>query len=168
MKAKLIIYRAFIESDLEVPKHLARPVHDLYFNPQHEEFQPRTLWSLSNAFTSAFKELEPIPQFRATAKLAGFLEHSMKLARFPLGRIVATPGALGALEQAGESPGTLLKRHVTGDWGDLTTTTTGKTSDPFEHGCRLLSAYTLSTGTKLWIITEADRSATTLLLPSEY
>ena len=72
--AKLVIYRAFIESDLEVPKHLARPVHDLYFNPQHDEFQPRTLWSLSNAFTSAFKELEPIPQFRATTKLAGFLE----------------------------------------------------------------------------------------------
>src|SRR5205085_3006984 len=72
--AKLIIYRAFIESDLDVPKHLARPVHDLYFQPQHEEFQPRTLWSLSNAFTSAFKELEPIPQFRSTAKLAGFLE----------------------------------------------------------------------------------------------
>ena len=76
MAAKLIIYRAFIESDLEVPKHLARPVHDLYFNPQHEEFQPRMMWSLSNAFTSAFKELEPIPQFKATAKLAGFLEHS--------------------------------------------------------------------------------------------
>ncbi|PWU12013.1 MAG: hypothetical protein C5B51_01670 [Terriglobia bacterium] len=71
--AKLIIYRAFIESDLEVPKHLARPVHDYYFNPLHEEFQSRTLWSLSNAFTSAFKELEPIPQYRATAKLAGFL-----------------------------------------------------------------------------------------------
>jgi hypothetical protein len=74
--AKLIIYRAFVESDLEVPKHLARPVHDLYFHPQHEEFQSRTLWSLSNAFTSAFKQLEPIPQFRATAKLAGFLERS--------------------------------------------------------------------------------------------
>jgi hypothetical protein len=72
--AKLVIYRAFVESELEVPKHLARPVHDLYFAPRHEEFQPRTLWSLSNAFTSAFKELEPIPQFRATAKLAGFLE----------------------------------------------------------------------------------------------
>src|SRR5579871_4487509 len=72
--AKLIIYRAFIESELEVPKHLARPVHELYFNPKYEEFQARTLWSLSNAFTSAFKELDPIPQFRATAKLAGFLE----------------------------------------------------------------------------------------------
>ena len=74
--AKLVIYRAFIESDLEVPKALARPVHDLYFSPQHEEFQPRTLWSLSNAFTSAFKQLDPIPQFKATAKLAGFLERS--------------------------------------------------------------------------------------------
>jgi hypothetical protein len=74
VQAKLIIYRAFIESDLEVPKALARPVHELYFNPQHEEFQSRTLWTLSNAFTSAFKQLDPIQQFKATAKLAGFLE----------------------------------------------------------------------------------------------
>jgi hypothetical protein len=73
-EAKLTIYRAFIEGDLDVPRHLARRVHDLYFNPQHEEFQPRTMWSLSNAFTSAFKELEPIPQYKATAKLAGFLQ----------------------------------------------------------------------------------------------
>jgi hypothetical protein len=74
VSAKLLIYRAFIESELEIPKHLARPVHDLYFNPQVEEFQSRTVWSLSNAFTSAFKTLDPIPQYKATAKLAGFLE----------------------------------------------------------------------------------------------
>jgi hypothetical protein len=49
-------------------------VHDLHFEPKHEEFQPRTIWSLSNAFTSAFKELDPIPQFKATAKLGEFLE----------------------------------------------------------------------------------------------
>jgi len=72
--AKLVIYRAFVEGELDVPKHLARRVHDLYFNPQIEEFAPRTTWSLSNAFTSAFKELDPIPQFKATAKLASFLE----------------------------------------------------------------------------------------------
>jgi hypothetical protein len=71
--ARLFIYRAFIEGELEVPRHLDRRVHDLYFNPTHEEFQSRTMWSLSNAFTSAFKELDPIPQYRATAKLAGFL-----------------------------------------------------------------------------------------------
>lgn len=72
--AKLIVYRAFVEGQLEVPKHLARVVHSQYFDPQHEEFTPRTMWSLSNAFTSAFKELDPIPQFKATAKLGPFLE----------------------------------------------------------------------------------------------
>jgi hypothetical protein len=71
--AKMIIYRAFVEAELEVPRHLDRKVHELYFNPTHEEFQPRTVWSLSNAFTSAFKELDPIPQYKATGKLAGFL-----------------------------------------------------------------------------------------------
>lgn len=77
VSAKLLIYRAFIESELEIPKHLARPVHDIYFNPTVEEFAPRTMWSLSNAFTSAFKTLDPIPQYRATAKLAGFLHGEM-------------------------------------------------------------------------------------------
>src|SRR5207245_7600587 len=64
VSARLIIYRAFIEAELEAPRHLDRRVHDLYFNPQYEEFGPRTIWSLSNAFTSAFKDLEPIPQYR--------------------------------------------------------------------------------------------------------
>ena len=72
--AKLVIYRAFVEGELDVPKHLARRIHDLYFNPTVDEFVPRTTWSLSNAFTGAFKELDPIPQFKATAKLASFLE----------------------------------------------------------------------------------------------
>jgi len=72
--AKLVIYRAFIEADLDIPHHLDRKVHDHYFNPRHPEFQPRTMWSLSNAFTSAFKELEPVPQFRATAKFSEFLK----------------------------------------------------------------------------------------------
>ena len=69
VSAKVIIYEAFVEGNLEAPKHLARMVHDLYFEPQYEDFRPRTIWSLSNAFTSGFKELGPIPQFRATAKL---------------------------------------------------------------------------------------------------
>jgi hypothetical protein len=72
--ARMLIYRAFIEGELDVPRHLDRRVHDLYFNPQHEEFSPRTMWSLSNAFTASFKELDPIPQYKATGKLAGFLQ----------------------------------------------------------------------------------------------
>lgn len=71
--AKLIIYRAFIEERLEVPKHLADDVHRHYFQPEVEEFRPRTMWSLSNAFTSSFKQLDPIPRFKATARLAPFL-----------------------------------------------------------------------------------------------
>jgi hypothetical protein len=70
----MIIYEAFIQSELEVPKHLARRVHDNYFEPQYDEFRSRTMWSLSNAFTSAFKELDPVPQFRVTAKLGEYLE----------------------------------------------------------------------------------------------
>ena len=71
--AKLVIYRAFVEAELEIPHHLDRIVHDHYFNPRFPDFQPRTMWSLSNAFTSAFKELDPIPQYKATARLAEFL-----------------------------------------------------------------------------------------------
>jgi hypothetical protein len=71
---KVVIYEAFVEGKLEAPKHLARTVHDLYFEPKYEEFKSRTIWSLSNAFSSAFKELDPIPQFKATAKLGEFLE----------------------------------------------------------------------------------------------
>jgi hypothetical protein len=63
-----------VEVNLEAPKHLARTVHDLYFEPKYEEFKSRTIWSLSNAFASAFRELEPILQFKATAKLGEFPE----------------------------------------------------------------------------------------------
>ncbi len=73
-RAKSIIYAAFIEDGLPAPKHLAKVVHHNYFEPEHDEFQPRTMWSLQNAFTSAFKELGPIPQMKVTAKLAQFLE----------------------------------------------------------------------------------------------
>jgi hypothetical protein len=62
--AKVVIYEAFVEGRLEAPKHLVRTVHDVYFEPRYDEFRPRTIWSLSNGFTSAFKELEPIPRFR--------------------------------------------------------------------------------------------------------
>src|ERR1051326_6922871 len=73
--AKLIIYRAFIEGGLEVPKHLADDVHRHYFDPQYDEFRPRTMWSFSNAFTSAFKELDPIPRIRATAQTITWIKY---------------------------------------------------------------------------------------------
>ena len=71
-EAKAVIYRAFIEDELDAPKHLARIVHREYFEPSFPDFAPRTRYSLNNAFTSAFKHLEPIPQFKATASLGEF------------------------------------------------------------------------------------------------
>jgi hypothetical protein len=73
MEAKNIIYTAFIEGELEAPKSLINVVHSLYFDPIYPDFVPRTFWSLSNAFTSAFKDLNPTSQFQATAKLGDFL-----------------------------------------------------------------------------------------------
>lgn len=74
--ARLRIYEAFIEGRLEAPKHLARAVHDHWFEPPHEEFRPRTAWSLQNGFTHAFKALDPIPMYRSTASLATFFREA--------------------------------------------------------------------------------------------
>jgi hypothetical protein len=71
--AKLIIYRAFVDGELNAPSSLVAAVHRNYFRPFYAEFSTRTMWSLLNAFTSAFKELDPIPHFKATAKLGEFL-----------------------------------------------------------------------------------------------
>ena len=88
--------------------------------------------------------------------------------KFQLGSLVATPGALQALEQAGQSPMEFLQRHAAGDWGEVDAHAKTENEYSLQHGFRLLSAYRLADGTKIWIITEADRSATTLLLPEEY
>jgi hypothetical protein len=87
---------------------------------------------------------------------------------FPLGRVLATPGALREFEEAGTSPASLLARHAAGDWGDLSPEDRAENELSLREGFRLLSAYTLSTGVRIWIITECDRSATTFLLPAEY
>ena len=87
---------------------------------------------------------------------------------FPLGQIVATPGALDALQQAGQAPIDFLMRHVRGDWGDVCAEDAEANQQSLKDGSRLLSAYKTSKGVKLWIITEADRSSTCILLPEEY
>jgi hypothetical protein len=88
--------------------------------------------------------------------------------RFPLGRVVATPGALSALEKAEQLPAAFLDRHVNGDWGEVPDADKQENELAVEQELRILSAYTTSAGEKIWILTEADRSATTILLPEEY
>jgi len=87
---------------------------------------------------------------------------------FDLGQIVATPGALDAMAKTGDDPAVFLGRHVTGDWGDLDAADKAENDYSLPRHLRLFSAYKLSDGLKVWVITEADRSATTLLLPEEY
>lgn len=92
----------------------------------------------------------------------------MMKATFPFGQLVATPGALRALESAGQSPADFLERHLNCDWGELSEKDVRENEFSLEHGFRLLSSYRLRDGQVLWVITEADRSATTLLLTKEY
>ena len=92
---------------------------------------------------------------------------------FPLGTVVATPGALEAIQQAEQSPAEFLDRHVCGDWGDLSEDDREANDVSLRDGSRILSAYHTACGAKIWIITEAadddgQRAATTILLPDEY
>ena len=88
--------------------------------------------------------------------------------RFPLGQVVATPGAIDALNAAGLHASTFLDRHITGDWSELPKEDRQSNEDALKYGSRIFSSYKLPDGSKLWIITEAGRSVTTLLLPNEY
>ena len=86
----------------------------------------------------------------------------------PLGRVMATLGALEALEASGETFLGYLARHTGRDYGEIPPEDWEENEFSIMNELRVLSAYTLQNGTKIWIITEADRSATTILLPEEY
>ena len=86
---------------------------------------------------------------------------------FPLGLVVGTQGAVRALEEAGQEPQEFLDRHVRGDWGEVSEGDKRENEYALQFGFRILSAYTTRAGDRLWMLTEADRSATTLLLPEE-
>ena len=87
---------------------------------------------------------------------------------FNPGQTVMTPGAIDAIAEAEQHPVDFISRHLRGDWGELCEEDKQVNQEALEHDLRLLSAYRTTAGSKLWIITEADRSATTILLPEEY
>jgi hypothetical protein len=99
---------------------------------------------------------------------------AVKTPLFKMGQVVATPGALEALEQTHQTPWEFLSLHVAGNWGVVDAEDAEANNQALKDGSRLLSAYILKDGTtKIWVITEAEddngnRAATTLLLPSEY
>ena len=96
------------------------------------------------------------------------MSHYAKGPRFPMGRPVITPGAQAILDKAGISGVVLLARHIHGDWGDLPVEDPTANELALLTGQRLLSSYDLPGNGKVWIITEADRSVTTILLPEDY
>jgi hypothetical protein len=96
------------------------------------------------------------------------MQQLSKQPAFDLGQIVATPGALAVLRKAGQQPGEFLTRHVNREWGDLSDVDRKENDYSLEHGFRLLSSYRTNVGDRLWIITESDRTVTTILLPEEY
>jgi hypothetical protein len=89
------------------------------------------------------------------------------MGRLPLGRVLATPGALQLIQDAAEDPFGFLSRHASGDWGDVPPEDARENERSLKHGWRVLSSYPVGQG-KVWVITEADRSVTTILLPEEY
>lgn len=89
-------------------------------------------------------------------------------ARFPLGRLFLTPGAIEALEESGQQPSEFLRRHQSGDWGDLGREDKRENEFSVSRALRILSKYHTTEGAALYVITEADRLVTTILLPSEY
>jgi len=92
----------------------------------------------------------------------------LRIPQFRSGRLIATPGAIQALATAGLSGRSYLSRHLAADWGEVNAEDKAANDWSLMHGERLLSAYTLPTGVRIWIITERDRSTTTILLPDEY
>lgn len=93
--------------------------------------------------------------------------------KFPTGRIIATPGALNLLEgtyahHSAEAASNLLRRHAAGDWGDLCEEDKSENERALRTDQRVLSAYKLPVGAEIWIVTEWNRTVTTLLLPEEY
>jgi hypothetical protein len=93
--------------------------------------------------------------------------------KFGLGQTVATPGAMDAIREAGQCPLRFLARHASGDWGDVCPEDKKMNDESLLDGSRVLSAFTLKNGTRIWVISEAvsddgQRAATTILLPCEY
>jgi hypothetical protein len=88
--------------------------------------------------------------------------------KFQLGQVVATPAALEVLRESGQDGSEFIDRHVRGDYGHMPLEDVAANEEAIRDDARVMSAYTTLSGTKIWVITEADRSVTTLLLPEDY
>jgi len=125
-----------------------------------------------SAYDQAWRrhQREPTPDTLAVLEAGReiLVRELFKPGRFALGQLVGTPGAFAALAVAGHIPPEFLLRHKHGDWGELPEEDAWENERALRAGGRLFSAYHTRNGARLWVITEWDRSATTLLKPDEY
>lgn len=140
-------------------------------HPERERSQPDYRAFLA-AYERAWQQYQDEPAAHILALLVTgeqiLYRELTKPGKFDLGQQLATPGALDALTTAGHIPPEFLLRHKHGDWGELEEEDKQANEAALVHGSRLLSAYHTRLDGKLWVITEWDRSVTTLLLPAEY
>jgi hypothetical protein len=116
-----------------------------------------------------FPHQEREPQMISTVKETATTTTATATKRlFPLGQMYATPGAIEALSEAGQGAAEFINRHQRGDWSEMCEEDRRENEFSIDKRLRIFSAYHTSKGDKLWVITEADRSVTTILLPSEY
>ena len=147
---------------MPTPEYEPRP-------PSYPDLRYRDLLA---AYERARDSWEADPRPRSFAVLQTGMEilyrELGKPGKFALGQVVMTPGAMGALFAAQQVPPEFLLRHQHGDWGDLCAEDQRENERALRVGSRLLSSYRTHADSKLWVITEWDRSVTTLLLPEEY
>jgi hypothetical protein len=117
---------------------------------------------------SCAAQAAPLRSKAQIQKQENIMQEIGKKPLFDLGQLVATPGALAALEKAGQNAMEFLSRHVTGDWGEIPEEDKKENQFSLEKGFRLMSSYRTTAGGRIWVITEGTRSHTTLLLPDEY
>ncbi len=139
---------------------------------EHESLRPPPYQAVLRAYERRVEDYLSAPTetalVRVWAQQRRLEQEFAKPGRFDLGHTVWTPGAQEALVVAAHLPIEFLLRHKRGDWGDLDQEDRRANEAALVHQSRLLSAYRTRLGAKLWVITESDRSATTLLLPEEY
>lgn len=139
---------------------------------REREPQPPDWRVLLDRYAQAWQRYQTTPTPHNLAVLRSgeqfLIGELIKPGKFPLGQVVATPGAMTTMEEAGHIPPEFLLRHQHGDWGELGEEDKQENEHALLVGSRLLSAYDTRLQERLWVITEWDRSVTTLLLPSEY
>jgi len=148
---------------------------EAYFNQQLEQMlalykkatrdERNAIMRHIDSFLSTCNQSEKSFWLKFRSKLERLNE---KAVLFPLGRIYLTAGAVEELKSADQEPSEFLAKHQIGDWGIVGKEDSQENDFSVKNGFRILSAYKTNNDTKLWIITEADRSSTTILLPSEY